>query len=280
MKKTLLSFLVVLLAAVLVACGSKGEDKTSDSTDKSDETSGESTDTNGLFDKVVEKGVLNVGTEGTYAPFSFHDKSGKLTGYDVEVTQEVAKRLGVEAKFFETQWDAIFAGLDAKRFDMIANQVGINDERKVKYEFSKPYTRSNSVLVIRAGEDIAFDGMEGKKAAQTLTSNYGELAQSNGAEIIKIDGFNQAVDLVIAKRADGTYNDKLSVLDYMKQKPDAPIQIVEQENVSEENKSENAFLFRQGNSDLVDEVNKALDAMREDGTLQKISEKWFGDDVS
>ncbi|MDV6377257.1 amino acid ABC transporter substrate-binding protein [Sporosarcina sp. GW1-11] len=276
MKKILLPFLIVLLASVLVACGSKDEEKTNSSTDKTDESTG----TNGLFDEVIEKGVLNVGTEGTYAPFSFHDESGKLTGYDVEVTQEVAKRLGVEAKFFETQWDAIFAGLDAKRFDMIANQVGINEERKVKYEFSQPYTQSNSVLVVRAGEDIAFDGMEGKKAAQTLTSNYGELAKSNGAEIIKIDGFNQAVDLVIAKRADGTYNDKLSVLDYMKQKPDAPIQIVEQEDISEENKSKNAFLFRQGNTDLVDEVNKALDAMREDGTLQEISEKWFGEDVS
>ncbi|AXI00509.1 amino acid ABC transporter substrate-binding protein [Sporosarcina sp. PTS2304] len=276
MKKILLPFIVILVAAVLVACGSKDDGKT----DSSAKPAGDTTDTNNLFEEVVEKGVLNVGTEGTYAPFSFHDESGKLTGYDVEVTQEVAKRLGVEAKFFETQWDAIFAGLDAKRFDMIANQVGINEERQVKYEFSKPYTRSNSVLVIREEDDIAFDGMEGKKAAQTLTSNYGEIAKLNGAEIIKIDGFNQGVDLVISKRADGTYNDKLSALDYLKQKPDAPIKIVEEPNISAENQSENAFLFRQGNTELVDEVNKALDAMREDGTLQKISEKWFGEDVS
>lgn len=198
----------------------------------------------------------------------------------MEVTEEVAKRLGVEVKFFETQWDAIFAGLDAKRFDVIANQVGINDDRKAKYAFSQPYTRSHSVLVTLKDEQIAFDGMEGKKAAQTLTSNYGELAKSHGAEIIKVDGFNQAVDLVISKRVDGTYNDKISALDYLKQKPDAPIQIVEEENTSAENESENAFLFRQGNEDLIDEVDKALDAMREDGTLKEISEKWFGEDVS
>lgn len=281
MKKLLFPFLLILLAAVLVACGTKDEDKANSSNEKpTEESSGDTATKNGLLDEVLEKGVLNVGTEGTYAPFSFHDESGKLTGYDVEVTEEVAKRLGVEAKFFETQWDAIFAGLDAKRFDMIANQVGINDKHKSKYEFSQPYTRSHSVLVVRSEDEIAFDGMKGKKAAQTLTSNYGELAKSNGAEIIKIDGFNQAVDLVISKRADGTYNDKISALDYLKQKPDAPIKIVEEENISAENESENAFLFRQGNEDLINEVNKALDAMREDGTLKEISEKWFGEDVS
>ncbi|ARD48239.1 amino acid ABC transporter substrate-binding protein [Sporosarcina sp. P33] len=273
MKKVLLPLIIVLLAAALAACGGKEESKNDNTTEKPAEK-------DGLLEEVLANGVLNVGTEGTYAPFSFHDESGKLTGYDVEVTQEVAKRLGLEAKFFETQWDAIFAGLDSKRFDMIANQVGINEEREAKYEFSEPYTRSNSVLVIRADDDIAFDGMEGKKAAQTLTSNYGELAKENGAEIIKIDGFNQGVDLVISKRVDGTYNDKLSALDYLKQKPDAPIKIVEEEELSEENQSESAFLFRQGNEDLVEEVNKALDAMREDGTLKKISEKWFGEDVS
>lgn len=269
MKKILLLFLVILLASVVVACGTKDEKKTDGSTE-----------TKSLYDQVVEKGVLTVGTEGTYAPFSFHDESGKLTGYDVEVTEEIAKRLGVEVKFFETQWDAIFAGIDAKRFDMIANQVGIDEKRKVKYEFSEPYTRSNSVLVIRAEDDIAFNGMTGKKAAQTLTSNYGKIATANGAEIIKIDGFNQAVDLVLSKRADGTYNDKLSALDYMKKKPDAKLKIVEEENLSADNRSENAFLFRQGSTELVDEVNKALDAIREDGTLRAISEKWFGEDVS
>ncbi|WP_342536571.1 amino acid ABC transporter substrate-binding protein [Sporosarcina sp. FSL K6-3508] len=281
MKKILLPFLLILLSAVLVACGTKEDDKTNGSNEKpTEESSGDSAANNGLLEEVLEKGILNIGTEGTYAPFSFHDESGKLTGYDVEVTEEVAKRLGVEAKFFETQWDAIFAGLDAKRFDVIANQVGINDDRKAKYEFSQPYTRSHSVLIIHADEQIAFDGMEGKKAAQTLTSNYGELAKSHGAEIIKVDGFNQAVDLIVSKRVDGTYNDKISALDYLQQKPDAPIQIVEEEDTSAENESENAFLFRQGNEDLVDEINKALDAMREDGKLKEISEKWFGEDVS
>lgn len=280
MKKILLPFLLLLAAAALAACGTKDDGKTDGSANGS--AVGENDGGQTLLEQVQEAGVLTIGTEGTYAPFSFHDASGKLTGYDVEVAEEVAARLGVEAKFAETQWDAIFAGLNAKRFDMIANQVGINAEREEKYLFSEPYTSSYSVLVVRKedAETMKFEEMKGKKAAQTLTSNYGELAQSFDAEIVKVDGFNQAVDLVTSKRADGTYNDRLSALDYLKQKPDAPIEVIEQENLSEDNISKSAMLFRQGSDDLAAEVNKALDAMREEGTLKAISEKWFGEDVS
>lgn len=67
---------------------------------------------------------------GTYAPFSFHDKDGKLTGYDIDVIKAVAKEEGLKLKFNETSWDSMFAGLDAGRFDVIANQVGINPDRE------------------------------------------------------------------------------------------------------------------------------------------------------
>lgn len=160
--------------------------------------------------------TINVGTEGTYAPFSFHDKDGKLTGYDIDVIKAVAKEEGLKLKFNETSWDSMFAGLDAGRFDVIANQVGINPDREKKYKFSKPYTFSSAVLVIRENEkDIKdFDDVKGKKLAQTFTSNYGKLAKDKGADITKVDGFNQSMDLLLSKRVDGTFNDSLSYLDY------------------------------------------------------------------
>lgn len=99
---------------------------------------------------IQKAGVLTVGTEGTYKPFSYHeDGTGDLTGYDVEIITAVAKKLDVDVKFEETQWDAIFAGLEAGRFDVIANQVSINDERTAKYDFSKPYTVSPGVIVVK-----------------------------------------------------------------------------------------------------------------------------------
>ena len=118
MKKFSWAFLLLIAAMVLLAAcgGSPEEDPT---TDDAATSGGEEQD---LLAKVQEEGKLVVGTEGTYPPFTFHDETGKLTGFDVEIAQEVAKRLGVEAEFLETQWDAMFAGLDAERFDMVANQ--------------------------------------------------------------------------------------------------------------------------------------------------------------
>ena len=81
--------------------------------------------------------MLRVATEGTYSPFTFHDaKTNELTGYDVDVVKAVAEKMGVKAEFSETPFDAIFAGLEAKRTDVVANQVSITDERKAKYDFS------------------------------------------------------------------------------------------------------------------------------------------------
>ena len=118
-----------------------------------------------LLGKIKDEGKLIVGTEGTYAPFTFHDDSGELTGFDVEISREVAKRLGVEVEFLETQWDAMFAGLDAKRFDMVANQVGIKPERQEKYDFSDPYITSKAVLIAHEDNDTvkSFEDMKGLK---------------------------------------------------------------------------------------------------------------------
>ena len=98
--------------------------------------------------------VLRVATEGTYAPFSFHDPANgnELTGYDVEVARAVGEELGREVEFSETQFDSIFAGLEAGRYDVIANQIGVNPEREAKYLFSTPYTYSNGVVITRADD--------------------------------------------------------------------------------------------------------------------------------
>ncbi|ANS77244.1 amino acid ABC transporter substrate-binding protein [Paenibacillus yonginensis] len=232
----------------------------------------------GALAAVQKRGSLLIGTEGTYAPFSFHDAGGTLTGFDVDIAKEIAKRLGVKAEFVETQWDGMIAGLDAKRFDAVFNEVSINDERKAKYDFSSPYIASKAVLIVRKDNtDIkSFADLKGKKAGQTLTSNLGKIAKENGAEIVDIDGFNQAIDLLNSKRIDATINDNLSYLDLKKQKPDIPLKIVDEEA----NASQSAALFRKGETDLVDAVNQALADMQKDGTYLSISKKYFGEDVS
>lgn len=113
---------------------------------------------------LMSAGTLTVATEGTYRPFSYHDESGDLVGFDVEIAEAVADELGLKVSFQETQWDAIFAGLDAGRFDVIANQVSINPEREEKYLFSEPYTVSPGVIVVNEDDDsiTSFADLAGK----------------------------------------------------------------------------------------------------------------------
>jgi L-cystine transport system substrate-binding protein len=186
--------------------------------------------------------------------------------------------MGVKAEFIETKWDGIFAGLDAKRFDAIANEVAIREDRLQKYDFSNSYIVSKAVLIVKVeNSDIkAFEDIKGKKAGQSLTSNLKDIAESFGAEIVQTDGFNQAIDLLASKRIDATINDGLSFLDFKKQRPDTPIKIVDQMDTMDQM----GIMFNKGNKELVDVVNKALDDMKADGTYLKISEKWFGEDVS
>jgi L-cystine transport system substrate-binding protein len=276
MKKLSLVFALMLsFMLVLAACGGKDDAKKDDK--KDDNKTAEKADDKDLLAKIKDDGKMLVGTEGTYAPFTFHDTSGKLTGFDVELAEEVAKRIGVDVEFKETQWDGMFAGLDAKRFDMIANQVGIRPDRQEKYDFSDPYIKSAAVLIVSKDNDNvkAFEDIKGLNSAQSLTSNYADIAKKYGANLVGVEGFQQAVELIAQKRVDAHINDKIAYLDYTKQKPDAPIKIA----ATSEDASASGFMFRKNSDTLVDAVNKALKDMVDDGTYTKISEKWFGEDV-
>ncbi len=269
MKKRLAFLPLGAAALLLAACGSNDNADTADT--------GSTENDADLLAEIQEEGTLVVGTEGTYPPFTFHDASGELTGFDVEIAREIAERLSVEAEFLETQWDAMFAGLDAERFDMVANQVGINDERKESYDFSDPYITSTAVLVVAEDNDEiqSFDDLEGKLSAQSLTSNYAEMATSYGAELEGVEGFNQAIELLNSGRVDATINDNLTVLDFQQQRPDASIKVVDESGDA----AQSGLLFRQGNETLVEAANEALAEMIEDGTYEEISNKWFGENV-
>lgn len=230
------------------------------------------------LDQVKSAGALRVGTEGTYPPFTFHDDAGKLVGFDVEIAQEIAKRIGVEAQFVEGPWDGLIAGIDANRYDVVINQVGITDARKEKYDFSEPYIASKAALVVKGDNtDItSFEGLKGKKAAQTLTSNFGKLAQESGAELVGTDGFDQSIALVVQGRADATINDSLSFFDFKKKQPDADVKIV----ATQPNADYSGVLLAKGKPELLEAINAALTEIKADGTYATISEKYFGADVS
>ena len=227
---------------------------------------------------LVSGDTLTVATEGTYRPFSYHDESGELVGYDVEVAQAVAEKLGVEITFQETQWDAIFTGLDAGRFDTIANQVTITPEREEDYVFSTPYTVSTGVLVVSADNDEikGFDDLDGKTTAQSLTSNWNDLATQSGATVEGVEGWAQAVKLLEQGRVDATINDSLTYLDYANTDDASGIQVA----AETDEESQSAFVVTPERDALTEAIDGALDDLRADGTLAELGEKYFGEDVS
>jgi len=260
-----LGFISILLALFLVMAGCGNNN--SNSSSKQD-----------LLQQIKDRGTLKIGTEGTYAPFTYHDKNGKLTGFDVDIAREVAKRLGVKADFVETKWDGMIAGLDSKRFDSVFNEVAATPDRKVKYDFSTPYIVSKAVLIVRKDNNTikSFADLKGKRSAQSLTSNLSKIAKKNGANIVSTDGFNQSVDLLKSGRADATVNDSLSFLDLQRQQPNIPLKVVAEQS----NGSASEVMMRKGNKDLVKAIDKALADMKKDGTYLKISKKYFNTDVS
>ncbi|KQT84068.1 amino acid ABC transporter substrate-binding protein [Aurantimonas sp. Leaf443] len=222
--------------------------------------------------------VLRIGTEGTYAPFTYHEASGALVGFDVEIGREIARRLGVEPQFVEGKWDGLIAGLASDRYDAVINQVGITPERQARFDFSDPYIVSRAVLIVKEGNDAiaSFADLKGKRAAQSLTSNYGKIAEGAGATLVGTDGFDQSVQLVLTGRADATINDNLSFLDFKKQKPDAPVTVV----ATQEDAAASGVIVQKGNPELTAAINEALAEMKADGTYETISQKYFGADVS
>ncbi len=237
---------------------------------------GSSNDTAG--DPIKSAGVLRVGTEGVYAPFSYHDPAtGELVGYDVDVAKAVGEKLGVRVEFVETPWDSIFAALEADRFDIVANQVTINPERQGKYDLSQPYTVGEGVIVTRADDDSisSLADIKGKTAAENATSNWSEVARQAGAKVEAVEGFTQAITLLNQGRVDVVINDSIAVYAYLAETGDKNVKIAG--TVGE--KSEQGFAARK-DSGFLPELDAALDDLRSDGTLSEISQRYLKADAT
>lgn len=218
-------------------------------------------------------GVLRVGTEGVYSPFSYHDTAtGQLVGYDVDVARAVGDKIGVRVEFVETPWDSIFAALEANRFDVVANEVTISPERQAKYDLSQPYSIGEGVIVTRADDNSikSLADLKGKVAAENATSNWSEIARKAGARVEAVEGFTQAIKLLNQGRVDVVVNDSIAVYAYLAETNNKSVKIAG--TVGE--KSEQGFAARK-DSGLLPELNTALDELRADGTLAAISQKYL-----
>ena len=176
-RRTFISMMSVMAAAgVLTLSGCSNSSTSTAASAGASSAVGSSAD---QLAAIQASGKLIVALEGAWQPWSYHDESDTLVGYDVEVSRAIAEKLGVEPEYVESDWDSLFAGLDAGRFDMVCNGVEVTDERALTYDFTTPYGYIHTALAVRKDNDEikTFEDLKGKTTANSLASTYMELAE-------------------------------------------------------------------------------------------------------
>ena len=226
----------------------------------------------------LSKGTLKIGMEGTYAPFTYKDEKGTLTGFDVDIAKAVAAKLGLKAEFVLTEWSGILAGLQANKYDVIVNQVGITAERQKSIGFSAPYAYSSPQIIVKktgaAYRSLA--DLKGKRVGVGLGSNFEkQLRDAGGINVVTYPGAPEYLADLAAGRLDAAYNDRLLV-GYLIKSRNLPVRgagvVGDPEPVG--------IAVKKTNTGLKTAIDRALLQIKADGTYARISNKWFGQDVS
>ena len=278
-RRTFISLMSVMAAAgVLSLSGCSSSHNTAASTAGTAASSAASAGGD-LLSTIQSRGTLIVALEGAWQPWSFHDVDDTLVGYDVEVSRAIAEKLGVEPEYVESDWDSLFAGMDAGRYDMVCNGVEVTEERSKTYDFTTPYGYIHTALAVKKDNDsiTSFEDLDGKTTANSLASTYMELAESYGATVQGIDTLEETIQLLTAGRIDATLNADVSFYDYLNVHPDADFKLVAQ---TAEASHVAIPVLKSEDTAYLDALNTAIEELRADGTLKTLSEKYFGQDIS
>lgn len=264
MKKSKVLIILALLSIVISGCGAN--DKTVDA-----------------WSTIEERGSIIVGLDDTFVPMGFRDNSGEFTGFDVEMAREAIKRIGTDIEFQPVDWNLKEQELDSGNIDMIWNGYSINDERKEKVNFTKPYLDNKQIIVALNESDINTKAdLEGRIVATQNSSSslaaieaQGALPDFKNGEAILFDTYNEAFMDLEAKRVEAVVADAVLARYYMAERGEEKYKIASGDFGDEEY----GVGLRKNDKTLLEKLNKALDEMKADGTAEAISIKWFGENI-
>jgi polar amino acid transport system substrate-binding protein len=231
--------------------------------------------------------TLKIGTEGAYPPFNFQDSTGKLGGFDVEIGLALCEKMKVDCEVVAQDWDGIIPGLIAKKYDMIIASMFITEERKKQVAFSDPYYLAAMTHAAPKGAgitDFTNEGMKGKTiGAQSGTTQGDYVAAVYPDADIKLYPTQDEVNLDMANgRLDLQVGDMIPLLDWVTKNEDgkACCELIGKPITDPKFVGEGVGIaVRQDDNDLREKLNAALKAIREDGTYQKINDKYFSIDI-
>jgi polar amino acid transport system substrate-binding protein len=266
-KKSVLLVFALSIVLIFTACASTGADA------KSDDNAGSDS-----LQRVKDAGKLTVVGSGGYPPFNYIDDNGDVIGFDVEVGQEIADRLGVELNYVTGEWSGLIEGLRNERYDGILGSMAITEERLESVNFTEPYYYSGAQLVVAKDSGITDPSeMEGKKIAVVTATNFEKDAQALNAELKLYDDDNSTLMELINGRVDGVITDRIVAITAMNDMEGGDTLtlaggVMRAERIG--------IAINKNDDELLKAINDILAEMHEDGTLTKLSEKWLGVDVT
>lgn len=254
-KKGLIIATIGTLAISLVGCGSKEKTNT------------------------MDKDTLILGFDDTFVPMGFKGDDGKYTGFDIELAEEISKKIGKKIEYQPIDWTMKESELKNGNIDFIWNGFSITEERKKELDFTKAYLKNKQIIITLKGSDIKTkEDLNGKVvAAQDQSSAVDAIGdyKDNFKELVTFSTNDEALRDLEAGRCDAVVADEVLSKYYINLKGADNYKVLE-DNFGEE---EYAVGVRKGDKELVDAWNKAYDELVEDGTASELSKKWFGDDI-
>jgi polar amino acid transport system substrate-binding protein len=271
MKKSrliaLLSALMILAAmVVVVGCGSSDDDDSGDSGSNSTAASGD------FSSELITDGTLTVGSDIPYPPFEYGN-APDYTGFDVDLVNEIANRLGLETKWQDTSFDTIFTDVALGKFDMVASASTITPDRQKKVNFSDPYYSAQQALLVPEGSDItSVEDLDGKNVGAQDGTTGKDFAE-NETNASRVQGYPNgpaAIEAVKNGQVDATIIDQPVAQDAI-DKGQTGFEVATTIPTGELY----GFAFSKKNTELLAAVNKTLEEMKSDGGLNKIYQKYF-----
>jgi len=227
------------------------------------------------FDDIKASGKIVVATEGAYPPFNYF-QGAKLTGFEVELAEAMAKKMGLNIEWKSLAFDALLAGLRQDRWDMVIASFGITEERAKAVTFTNPHYCSGGVIVSRDGSVRTPEMLAGKVVAVQTGSTYMQNVQKlpNVKEVKNFPQDTDARSALINGRVDAWVSDRFVVKNLLESNPNLPLK-------------QGGYLFvekvatavQKGNTSLANAVNKALAEVMADGSYKQISEKYMKEDI-
>jgi len=275
LKKKLALILVLCFSLTLLVtgCGNKADQTTPPDQQQTADTS---------FQDIKDQGYFTLGLDDAFPPMGFREEgTNNIVGFDIDLAKEAAKRMGVEVKFQPVIWDTVIEELNNGNIDVIWNGMSITEKRQKQIDFTKPYISDRQLIVVQKGSAITNKaGLAGKKVGIQAASSAIEAVEKDKAtadaigELVQFDNNNDALLDLKSGRLDAVVVDEVVGRYYLAKHAEA-YQVLEENFGSEDfgigvRKTDKTFLA---------ELQKALDAMKADGTSAEISKKWFGEDI-